>query len=361
MSYPADPTMDWNGRRVLLTGHTGFKGSWLSLCLHRLGARVTGLSDRVPTDPSLYELARVGELVDGRAADIRDEDAVRAIVADVRPEVVIHMAAQAFVRRSFREPRETYATNVMGTVNVLEAIRLEGGVRVAVVVTSDKCYDNREQGRPFTEDDPMGGHDPYSNSKGAAELVTSAYRDSFFAVADEPVALASARAGNVIGGGDWGEDRLIPDIMNAALAKAPIPIRNPSAVRPWQHVLNPLAGYLALAGALWADPALAGGWNFGPAAEDVRPVGWIADRLTELWPDELRWELDPGPHPREAGYLALDSTKAHERLGWSPVWDLDRALTSIVDWYLALRDGADMRAVTVGQAETFLAQREAVA
>jgi CDP-glucose 4,6-dehydratase len=361
VSYPADPTMDWNGRRVLLTGHTGFKGSWLSLCLHRLGARVTGLSDRVPTDPSLYELARVGELVDGRAADVRDADAVRAIVADVRPEVVIHMAAQPFVRRSFREPSETYATNVMGTVNVLEAIRLDGGVRVAVVVTSDKCYDNREQGRPFTEDDPMGGHDPYSNSKGCAELVTSAYRDSFFAIADEPVALASARAGNVIGGGDWGEDRLIPDIMNAALAKAPIPIRNPSAVRPWQHVLNPLAGYLALAGALWADPALAGGWNFGPAAEDVRPVGWIADRLTELWPDELRWELDSGPHPREAGYLALDSAKARERLGWSPVWDLDRALTSIVDWYLALRDGADMRAVTLGQADAFLAKGEAVA
>jgi CDP-glucose 4,6-dehydratase len=361
VSYPADPTMDWNGRRVLLTGHTGFKGSWLSLCLHRLGARVTGLSDRVPTDPSLYELARVGALVDGRAADVRDAGAVRAILTEVRPEVVIHMAAQPFVRRSFREPSETYATNVMGTVNVLEAIRLEGGVRVAVVVTSDKCYDNRERGRPFTEDDPMGGHDPYSNSKGCAELVTSAYRDSFFAIADEPVAVASARAGNVIGGGDWGEDRLIPDIMNAALAKAPIPIRNPSAVRPWQHVLNPLAGYLALAGALWADPALAGGWNFGPAADDVRPVGWIADRLTELWPDELRWELDPGPHPREAGYLALDSAKAHERLGWSPVWDLDRALTSIVEWYLALRDGADMRALTLGQAEAFLAQAEAVA
>jgi CDP-glucose 4,6-dehydratase len=362
VSYPADPTMDWNGRRVLLTGHTGFKGSWLSLCLHRLGARVTGLSDRVPTDPSLYELARIGELVDGRAADVRDADAVRAIVDEVRPEVVIHMAAQPFVRRSFREPSETYATNVMGTVNVLEAIRRVGGVRVAVVVTSDKCYDNREQGRPFTEDDPMGGHDPYSNSKGCAELVTSAYRDSFFAVANnEPVAVASARAGNVIGGGDWGEDRLIPDIMNAALAKAPIPIRNPTAVRPWQHVLNPLAGYLALAGALWADPTLAGGWNFGPDAEDVRPVGWLADRLTELWPEELRWELDPGPHPHEAGYLALDSTKARERLGWVPVWDLDRALTSIVDWYLALRSGADMRAVTVGQADAFLAQDEAVA
>jgi CDP-glucose 4,6-dehydratase len=249
---------------------------------------------------------------------------------------------------------------VMGTVNVLEAIRRVGGVRVAVVVTSDKCYDNREQGRPFTEDDPMGGHDPYSNSKGCAELVTSAYRDSFFAVADEPVALASGRAGNVIGGGDWGEDRLIPDIMNAALAKAPIPIRNPTAVRPWQHVLNPLAGYLTLAGALWTDPGLAGGWNFGPA-DDVRPVGWIADRLTELWPEELRWELDPGPHPHEAGYLALDSTKAHERLGWAPVWDLDRALTSIVDWYLALRRGADMRAVTLGQADAFLAHGEAVA
>jgi CDP-glucose 4,6-dehydratase len=353
--------MDWSGRRVLITGHTGFKGSWLSLCLHRLGARVTGLSDRVPTDPSLYELARVGELVDGRTADVRDYDAVRQIVADVRPEVVIHMAAQPFVRRSFREPRETYATNVMGTVNVLEAIRVAGGVRVAVVVTSDKCYDNREQGRPFTEDDPMGGHDPYSNSKGCAELVTSAYRDSFFAGADDAVAVASARAGNVIGGGDWGEDRLIPDIMNAALANASIPIRNPTAVRPWQHVLNPLAGYLALVGALWADQTLAGGWNFGPAPEDVRPVGWIADRLTELWPEELHWALDPGPHPREAGYLALDSAKARERLGWSPVWGLHEALTSIVDWYLALRSGADMREVTVGQAEAFLARSEAIA
>jgi CDP-glucose 4,6-dehydratase len=353
--------MDWSGRRVLITGHTGFKGSWLSLCLHRLGARVTGLSDRVPTDPSLYELARVGELVDGRAADVRDFDAVQGIVADVRPEVVIHMAAQPFVRRSFREPRETYATNVMGTVNVLEAIRLANGVRVAVVVTSDKCYDNREQGRPFTEDDPMGGHDPYSNSKGAAELVTSAYRDSFFAGPDDAVAVASARAGNVIGGGDWGEDRLIPDIMNAALAQASIPIRNPNAVRPWQHVLNPLAGYVTLAGALWDDPGLAGGWNFGPAADDVRPVSWIADRLTELWPEDLRWALDPGPHPREAGYLALDSAKAHDRLGWSPVWGLEEALESIVGWYLALRDGADMRDVTVRQAEEFFARSEAIA
>jgi len=361
VSYPADPTMDWNGRRVLLTGHTGFKGSWLSLCLHRLGARVTGLSDRVPTEPSLYELARVGELVDDRAADVRDADAVRAIVADVRPEVVIHMAAQPFVRRSFREPRETYATNVMGTVNVLEAIRLEGGVRVAVVVTSDKCYDNREQGRPFTEDDPMGGHDPYSNSKGCAELVTSAYRDSFFAVADEPVAVASARAGNVIGGGDWGEDRLIPDIMNAALAKARIPIRNPTAVRPWQHVLNPLGGYLRLAEALGDDPRHASAWNFGPADDDVRPVRWIADRLTELWPGELRWELDPGPHPHEAHYLALDSTKARRELGWAPAWDLEEALARIVEWYRELDAGGDMRALSLAQIERFAATASAVA
>lgn len=361
MSYPPAATMDWNGRRVLLTGHTGFKGSWLALCLHRLGARVTGLSDRVPTQPSLFELARVGELVDGRAADVRDFAAVLAAVTEARPEVVIHMAAQPFVRRSYREPRETYETNVMGTVNVLEAIRLAGGVRVAVVVTSDKCYDNREQGRPFTEDDPMGGRDPYSNSKGCAELVTGAYRDSLLARAPQPVAVASARAGNVIGGGDWGEDRLIPDIMRAALERTPIPIRNPAAVRPWQHVLNPLAGYLRLAEALWERPALAGGWNFGPALDDVKPVSWLVDRLTELWSQPLRWELDPGPHPPEAGFLALDSAKAREQLGWEPVWDVEEALERIVEWYAALQAGEDMREVTLAQAEAFTARSEAPA
>jgi CDP-glucose 4,6-dehydratase len=347
--------MDWNGTRVLLTGHTGFKGSWLSLWLHSLGARVTGLSDGVPTDPSLYELARVGELVDGITADVRDADAVLDAVASVRPEVVIHMAAQPFVRRSFREPRETYETNVMGTVNVLDAVRRAGDVRVALVVTSDKCYDNREQGEPFTEDAPLGGHDPYSSSKAAAELVTDAYRRSF----ELPV--ASARAGNVIGGGDWGEDRLIRDIMAAAAAGAPIPIRNPTAVRPWQHVLCPLAGYLQLAAALWDDPRFEGGWNFGPALDDARPVSWITDRLTEMWPGDLRWEVDPGPHPHEAQFLALDSTKAREQLGWAPAWDLDEALRRIVDWYLALDSGADMREVSLEQAEAYRARTGALA
>jgi CDP-glucose 4,6-dehydratase len=352
--------MDWNGTRVLLTGHTGFKGSWLSLWLHSLGARVTGLSDGVPTDPSLYELARVGELVDGITADVRDADAVLDAVASVRPEVVIHMAAQPFVRRSFREPRETYETNVMGTVNVLDAIRRVGEVRVALVVTSDKCYDNREQGRPFTEADPMGGRDPYSNSKGCAELVADAYRHSFFAGADT-ARLATARAGNVIGGGDWGEDRLIRDIMAAAAAGAPIPIRNPTAVRPWQHVLCPLAGYLQLAAALWDDPRFEGGWNFGPALDDARPVSWITDRLTEMWPGDLRWEVDHGPHPHEAQFLALDSTKAREQLGWAPAWDLDEALRRIVDWYLALDSGADMREVSLEQAEAYRARTGALA
>ena len=351
--------MDWNGTRVLLTGHTGFKGSWLSLWLHSLGARVTGLADGVPTDPSLYELARVGELVDGITADVRDFAAVLDAVAAVRPEVVIHMAAQPFVRRSFREPRETYETNVMGTVNVLDAVRRAGDVRVAIVVTSDKCYDNREQGRPFTEADPMGGRDPYSNSKGCAELVADAYRHSFFAGADT-TRVATARAGNVIGGGDWGEDRLVRDIMAAAAAGEAIPIRNPTAVRPWQHVLNPLAGYLQLAAALWDDPRFEGGWNFGPALEDARPVSFITDRLTELWPGDLRWEVDPGPHPHEAQFLALDSAKARAELGWTPAWDLDEALRRIVEWYVALDAGADMRDVTLEQAGAYAAQTGAL-
>jgi len=352
--------MDWNGTRVLLTGHTGFKGSWLSLWLHSLGARVTGFADGVPTDPSLYELARVGELGDGITADVRDSRAVIDAVAAVRPDVVIHMAAQPFVRRSFREPRETYETNVMGTVNVLDAIRRVGDVRVALVVTSDKCYDNREQGRPFKEADPMGGRDPYSNSKGCAELVTDAYRHSFFAGADT-TRVATARAGNVIGGGDWGEDRLVRDIMAAAAAGEAIPIRNPTAVRPWQHVMCPLAGYVQLAAALWDDPRFEGGWNFGPALEDARPVSFITDRLTEMWPGDLRWEVDPGPHPHEAQFLALDSTKAREQLGWTPAWDLDEALRRIVEWYVALDAGADMRDVTLEQAEAYLTQAGALA
>lgn len=345
-----DPAF-WSGRRVLVTGHTGFKGSWLTLWLTRMGAQVVGLASDVPTAPSLYEEARVGEGIEEVEADIRDYDALERALAERRPEVLLHLAAQPLVRRSFRAPRETYEVNVMGTVNVLEAARQSGCVRAVVNVTSDKCYDNHEQGRPFVEDDPKGGHDPYSSSKGCAELVADAYTRSFF---NDPsgLRLGSARAGNVIGGGDWGEDRLIPDIVRAALAGAPIAIRNPQAVRPWQHVLNPLSGYLQLAQALVERPDAAGGWNFGPSADDVKPVSWLTERLGALWPGELRWEVDPGPKPHEAQFLALDSRKAREQLGWAPLCDLQDALTSIVDWYAARSAGRDMREVTLEQIAT---------
>jgi CDP-glucose 4,6-dehydratase len=332
----------WDGRRVLLTGHTGFKGTWLTLWLASLGADVTGLSDGVPTQPSLFGLTRAGDDARMVEADVRDASAVRAAVEGARPDVVLHLAAQPFVRRSYEDPAHTWAVNVDGTINVLDAVR-RAEVPVTVVVTSDKCYDNREQGRPFVETDPMGGHDPYSASKGAAELAVDAWRRSY------GIRVATGRAGNVIGGGDWGEDRLIPDVMRAASAGRPIPIRRPEAIRPWQHVLEPLSGYLRLAQRLWDDATYAEGWNFGPAPEDARPVQWIADRIAELWPDELRWDIDPGPHPHEAGFLALDSTKARERLDWTPTWDLHTALERIVEWHLAHRDGAELRVLTLAQ------------
>jgi CDP-glucose 4,6-dehydratase len=349
-----DPSL-WKGRRVLVTGHTGFKGAWLSLWLQLVGARAIGLSLAPPTEPSLYDLAGVREGMAGEfTADVRHFGAIRDAMEEARPEIVFHMAAQPLVRRSFREPRETYETNVMGTVNVLDALRELGGARAVVVITSDKCYAQNGERRPFVEDDPMGGHDPYSNSKGCAELVVDAYRRSFFSAdGGTETRLASGRAGNVIGGGDWGADRLIPDIMVAALSGSQIAIRRPDAVRPWQHVLNPLAGYLRLAESLWADDRFAGGWNFGPCPDDVRSVRWITERLTELWPETLEWHLDPGPHPHEASFLALDSTKARERLGWAPVWNLDDALARIVEWYSELRRGADMRAVTLAQIESY--------
>jgi CDP-glucose 4,6-dehydratase len=347
----------WRDRPVLVTGHSGFKGGWLTLWLHALGARVTGLSSGVPTDPSLHDLAHVGAGVEEVRADVRDARAVHEAVSAARPDVVIHMAAQPLVRRSFAEPRETYETNVMGTVNVLEAVRLVG-VPIVVNVTSDKCYDNRPDRppRPFVENDCMGGHDPYSNSKGCAELVGDAYRRSFFTGEGSVTRLASGRAGNVIGGGDWGEDRLVPDLMRAAVSGSSVRIRNPSAVRPWQHVLNPLSGYLRLAQALAESPDACGGWNFGPRLDDARPVRWIVERLAERWPGRLEWEVDDGPQPHEAHFLSLDSTKAREQLGWAPAWELGQALDSIVDWYRALRDGDDVRRVTLGQIEAFAAQ-----
>lgn len=348
-----DPAF-WAGRRVFLTGHTGFKGAWLSLWLQSLGAKVTGFSNGVPTTPSLYELARVEDGMESAAGDVRDAAAIARALAGCEPEVVIHMAAQPFVRRSFAEPAATYETNVMGTVNLLEAVRGAAGVRAVVNVTTDKCYENREWEWGYREDEPMGGHDPYSSSKGAAELITSAYRRSFFSDPDGP-RLASARAGNVIGGGDWGEDRLVPDLMRAALAGETAQIRNPNSIRPWQHVINPLGGYLVLAQAIWEDPEQARGWNFGPSEEEARPVGWLIERLAELWPERVKWTLDAGPHPHEANYLKLDSSLARTRLGWRPLVTLEPGLTETAAWYRELGAGAEMRATTLAQLERLAA------
>jgi CDP-glucose 4,6-dehydratase len=340
----------WAQRRVLITGHTGFKGAWLSLWLQSLGAELTGLSPGPPTQPSLYELAAVGSNMSERPVDVRDAGALRAALLDARPEVVLHLAAQPMVRRSLRDPALTYEVNVMGTVNVLEAVRAAGEqVRAVVVVTSDKCYENDGQGtRRFVEDDRLGGDDPYSSSKACAELVASAYRSSFFSGKRLP-RLATARAGNVIGGGDWGEDRLIPDAVRALAAGEPLRVRNPGAVRPWQHVLSPLAGYLRLAEELWRRSDVARAWNFGPREQDVRPVSWIVERLGALWGGALEWELDQAPHPPEAGHLSLDSSAAESELRWTPTWDLQEALAKVVEWHEAQRAGADMRAVSLRQ------------
>jgi CDP-glucose 4,6-dehydratase len=340
----------WIGRRVLVTGHTGFKGAWLSLWLQSLGAAVTGLARGVPTQPSLYELAGVGAHMQQISVDVRHAAAVREALARARPEVVLHLAAQPMVRRSLRDPVMTYQVNVMGTVNVLDAVRLDGHeVLAIVVVTSDKCYENPGGGsRRFIEGDPLGGSDPYSSSKACAELVSGAYRRSFFSTEASPW-LATARAGNVVGGGDWGEDRLVPDTIRAVQSGEPLRVRNPRAVRPWQHVLNPLSGYLRLAEALAQGQHAAGAWNFGPPAGDARPVSWIVQRLAELWRGELRWQLDEGANPPEAGHLELDSGAAERLLQWRPAWPLEDALELVVEWHRAHRAGEDMRRVSLSQ------------
>ncbi|GAC1326232.1 MAG: CDP-glucose 4,6-dehydratase [Thermoleophilaceae bacterium] len=345
------PTTFWQGKTVLVTGHTGFKGAWLSLWLERLGARVVGYAPAVPAGPSLYEAARVGAGITHVEGDIRDLAALRALFESHRPDVVFHLAAQSLVRRSYRSPLETYDINVMGTVALLEAARQAGTARVIVNVTSDKCYENREWVWPYREHEPMGGRDPYSSSKGCAELVTAAFRTSFFD--RDGVRLATARAGNVVGGGDWAEDRLVPDLMRAALEGRALEVRNPSAVRPWQHVLNALSGYLRLAERAWEDASLADGWNFGPPATDDQSVAWIVERLCSEWGEGLGWEERPVQDAHEARVLRLDSSKARALLGWSPAWMLDDALGRIVEWYRAFRDGEDMRAATLGQIEAF--------
>ncbi|NIJ36043.1 CDP-glucose 4,6-dehydratase [Sphingopyxis panaciterrae] len=338
----------WAGRRVLVTGHTGFKGSWLSLWLHALGAKVTGFALPPPTDPSLFTAAGIDGLLTHVEGDVRDAAALHRTVETCRPEVIFHLAAQPLVRLSYREPVETYATNVMGTVHLLDAARRVPGVQAIVCITSDKCYENREWIWPYRESDAMGGHDPYSSSKGCAELVVSAWRNSFFS--GEGPLLASARAGNVIGGGDWADDRLVPDLIRAlASGTAPL-IRSPGSVRPWQHVLEALHGYLLLAERLFAgERAFADGWNFGPSDEDARPVSWIVERLQAAWGDCEAVRPDTGPRPHEASLLRLDSSKARTALGWRPVLPLDSALEWISDWHRAVAAGSNARAVTIDQ------------
>jgi len=338
----------WKGKKVLLTGHTGFKGSWLALWLQQLGAEVIGFSLAPPTQPNLFEDARVADDMVSIEGDLRHLPLLQEAVGKHRPEIVLHLAAQALVRVSYTEPVETYATNIMGTVHVLEAVRRTDSVRAVVIVTSDKCYENREWQRGYREDEPMGGRDPYSSSKGCAELVTSAYRASFLSGAG--VAVASARAGNVIGGGDWAEDRLLPDIVRAFRAGRPVRIRNPKAVRPWQHVLEPLRGYLMLAERLFSDgAAVAEAWNFGPEAACHQPVRSIVETLCALLGGGARWEPDAGTHPHEAQSLHLDNTKARVRLGWQPVLNLETALRLTTDWYRTWEPGRDMRDLTQSQ------------
>jgi CDP-glucose 4,6-dehydratase len=346
----------WRGRKVLITGHTGFKGSWLALWLTLLGADVVGYSLNVPTRPSLFELASIDGVVTHLEGDVRNGRGVAEVVQRHRPEIVVHMAAQALVRRSYRNPVETFETNVLGTVNVLEAVR--AGPRVVVNVTSDKCYLGNDS-VPHREDDAKGGSDPYSASKACAEIVSDAYRGSFFAQSGP--ALVSARAGNVIGGGDWADDRLVRDIMSAALSHRPVVIRNPDAVRPWQHVLNALDGYLLLAQRVWDDRSLAGGWNFGPTEADERPVRDVVERVGELWGDGFAWVQDEQhqQQPAERHQLRLDSSRARECLGWKPRWTLDRALESIVEWYRAYQAGEDIRKVVFDQIKDYESARSA--
>lgn len=344
----------WRGKKVLVSGHTGFKGGWLCLWLQKLGAEVVGFSLQPPSTPSLFEVASVANGMVSLSGDIRDAGQLETAFAEYRPEIVFHLAAQALVRPSYQDPVGTYATNVMGTVNLLQAVRQTPGVRVVVNVTSDKCYENREWLWPYRENEALGGFDPYSSSKACAELVTASWRKSFLSEAG--CALASVRAGNVIGGGDWAQDRLVPDIMNAIAADRTLTIRNPGAIRPWQHVLEPLHGYLLLAEKLWEEgEAYAEAWNFGPAMDDMRAVSWLTERLVALRGGRIAVVLDSDKQPHEAGMLKLDSSKARARLGWRPRLPLERSLEWVAAWYEAYTGQDDMRRLTEEQIAAYQA------
>ncbi len=344
----------WEGKRVFLTGHTGFKGSWLLLWLTSMKAKVTGYALAPNTQPNLFEYLGLDRLVESsHIADIRDLVKLQYAMQVAQPDILIHMAAQPLVRYSYSNPVETYSTNVMGTVHVLEVARMVKSLKATVIVTTDKCYENKEWAWGYRENEPIGGYDPYSNSKGCAELVTAAYRQSFFSHNDH--GLASARAGNVIGGGDWSKDRLIPDAIRAFEANKPLLIRNPLAIRPWQHVLEPLSGYLILAEALYQDGhAYASPWNFGPRAEDARPVSEVIDMLVGQWGNSASWALEPSKQPHEASLLNLDCSKARQYLSWSPKWGLEMAIEKIVGWQRAFQNKKNMQSFTLEQINQYM-------
>ena len=351
------PAFSWQGRKVFLTGHTGFKGGWLALWLAKLGAEVRGYALDPCTEPNLFTVAGVGSVVEDIRGDIRDAAALEAAMQTFAPEVVFHMAAQPLVRFSYEDPIGTYETNVIGTARVLDSIRRTPSVRAVVSITTDKCYENKEWVWGYRETDPLGGYDPYSSSKACAEIVSAAYRQSYFPVAklaEHGVAVATARAGNVIGGGDWSLDRLIPDLVRGFLAGEPVRIRRPQAIRPWQHVMEPLHGYMRLAEQLLThDPRYATAYNFGPSDDDAQPVGWIVEKMTGFWGGGASWVLDPDPGVHEAGYLKLDASRARADLGWTPHLRLETALEWLVQWYRAWQSGADMHAFTLGQIDAY--------
>ena len=342
----------WKNKKVLITGHTGFKGSWLSLWLQHLGAKVTGVSLDPPTNPSLYQQAEVASGMISLRQDIRNGEKLKELFQQQQPEIIFHLAAQPLVRYSYKEPVETYETNVMGTLHVLEAIRTIDSVQASILITTDKCYQNREWHWGYRESDPVGGHDPYSSSKGSAELLIASYRDSYLPN------IASVRAGNVIGGGDWAEDRLIPDIIRAFQKNEIVEIRNPDAIRPWQHVLEPLAGYMQLAEQMVIAPKqYAQAWNFGPNNEDAKSVEWIVKQIAQQWNDQnkkVNWKIDRAEHPHEANYLKLDCSKAHTKLNWHPKWSLQTALQKIIQWHQAESNQKDMRQYTILQIEQYM-------
>ena len=347
-----DPVF-WKDKKVFLTGHTGFKGSWLSLWLQNMGALVKGFSLDVNTSPSLFKQANVAEQMESEIGDIRNLEQLTKSMVSFSPDILIHMAAQPLVRLSYQEPVDTYTTNVIGTVNVLEAARKCSNLKAIVSVTTDKCYENKEWEWGYRENESMGGHDPYSSSKGCAELVTSAYRRSFFS-SKNTASVASARAGNVIGGGDWAEDRLIPDILKAFENTESVVIRNPLSTRPWQHVLEPLSGYLVLAQELFLNgDVFAEGWNFGPKEEDCKPVSWILDEMVTYWGNNASWSLDKNNNPHEAGFLKLDCSKASNRLKWNPKWNLQLTLKSIVDWHQIYSNGGDIKKQCLKEINTY--------